>query len=293
MLKFDDLMQFDVAALGRDAQRKSGAPCDLPVALIEADPGNIRKQCDQSQIAALADTIKTDGLLHAIVVRDHPDKPGRYLVSYGERRFRAVRLLGWHTIAAVINNDFDPYRQAIENLQREDLHPLDIAEWVAGRESAGDTRAEIARRLGKPKSYISEIAQLADAPAEIKEAFRSRRIPDLRTAYLLSRGIRTTPDAVRQLLTSDLQITRAQATKSLGRAPTRKHGAEEGERTSVLDPRPGSTPSVALAVDVDGRVGLMRLRPGKSQKHGVVCFEDGSERSVALERLRLQSWAVL
>ncbi len=293
MLKFDDLKQFDVAALGRDARPKSGAPCDLPVALIEADPGNIRRHCEQSQIEVLADTIKAEGLLHAIVVRDHPDKPGRYLVSYGERRFRAVRLLGWRTIAAVINNDFDPYRQAIENLQREDLHPLDIAEWIASRESAGDTRAEIARRLGKPKSYISEIAQLADAPPEIKEAFRSRRIPDLRTAYLLSRGIRTAPDAVRQLLTGDLPITRAEVTKNLVQTSTRKHRAQKGARTSVLDPRPGNMPSVALAVDVDGRVGLMRLRPGKSQKHGVVCFEDGSERSVALERLRLQSWAVL
>jgi len=85
-----------------------------------------------------------------------------------------VCLLGHPTIAAVIDDNFDPYRQAIENLQREELDPLDIADWVEKREAAGDSRITIAKRLGKPKSYISEIALLIKAPPAIREAFRSR-----------------------------------------------------------------------------------------------------------------------
>ena len=58
------------------------------------------------------------------------------MISYGERRWRAVRLLGLPTIAAVINEKFDPYRQAIKNLQREDLTPLQVAQFVANARRA-------------------------------------------------------------------------------------------------------------------------------------------------------------
>ena len=294
MLKFDDLKAFDVAALGRESRPKAAATNELPVSHIDPDPGNIRRQCDKALIAALAETIKTDGLLQAIVVRHNPVKPGRYLVSYGERRLRAVLLLGQSTIAAIINNDFDPYRQAIENLQREDLHPLDVAEWIARREAEGDSRTEIARRLGKPKSYVSEVAQLAAAPDDIKMAFRARRIPDLRTAYLLTKKIASHPEEVRQLLSSDASITRMQARALTSETALKSKGNRADERHPVApEPRPANSPSIALAVNIDGRVGLMRLKPAKSQKHGVVYFEDGSERTVALELMRLQNWAVL
>ena len=292
MLKFDELKDFDVAALGRERRPSTGVPEELPVPYIEVDPDNIRRHCDPALISSLAETIQVDGLLQAIVVRDNPDKPGHYIVSYGERRLRAVRLLGKATIAAVINNEFDPYKQAIENLQREDLHPLDVAEWIARREAQGDSRVEIARRLGKPKSYISELAQLVTAPAEIKQAFRTRKIPDLRTAYLMTRHMTTKPDEVRALLSGDVPVTR-EAAKVLLADPDSKRDVQDSRPTTALDPRPANSPSAALAVNVDGRIGLMRLSPGKSSKHGVVCFEDGSEKTIPLERMKLQGWALL
>ena len=177
MGQFEGLKDFDVAALGRNASATTGKPRDLPVARIERDPDNIRKSFDEAAVIQLAETIKADGLLQAITVRRNLHKKDYFLISYGERRFRAVCLLGHPTIAAVIDDNFDPYRQAIENLQREELDPLDIADWVEKREAAGDSRITIAKRLGKPKSYISEIALLIKAPPAIREAFRSRRIP--------------------------------------------------------------------------------------------------------------------
>src|ERR1700735_1247084 len=203
MGQFEGLKEFDVAALGRNAV-SSGKPRELPVARIERDPDNIRRSFDEAAVIQLAETIKADRLLQAITVRRNPQQKDYFIISYGERRYRAVCLLGLPTIAAVIDDNFDPYRQAIENLQREELDPLDIADWIQKREAAGDARTTIAKRLGKPKSYISEIAQLTDAPTPIREAFRSRRIPDIRSAYLLARRYDENPAIVTTWLASDL-----------------------------------------------------------------------------------------
>jgi ParB family transcriptional regulator, chromosome partitioning protein len=291
MGQFEGLKDFDVAALGRNASASTGKPRDLPVARIERDPDNIRQSFDESTIIQLAETIKTDGLLEAITVRRNFHKKDYFIISYGERRFRAVCLLGQPTIAAVIDDNFDPYRQAIENLQREDLDPLDIADWVAKREAAGDSRITIAKRLGKPKSYISEIALLIKAPAAIREAFRSRRIPDIRSAYLLARRYDEDPAGVTSWLNGDSPITRRIVTRALGKpnpAPI-----ASSEMTPQAPPRrPGGTWN-SLAVQVAGREGTMALKPGHRANQATVEFADGSQEAVALSKIRLKTWMAL
>src|ERR1700680_2039023 len=144
MGQFEGLKDFDVSALGRNVSATTGKPRELPVARIERDPDNMRKSFEEAAGIQLAETIKAHELLQAITVRRNMHKKGYFIISYGERRFRAVCLLGYPTIAAVIDDNFDPYRQAIENLQREELDPLDIADWVEKRETAGDSRLTIA-----------------------------------------------------------------------------------------------------------------------------------------------------
>jgi ParB family chromosome partitioning protein len=291
MGQFDGLKEFDVTALGRNVAATTGKPRELPVARIECDPDNIRKSFDQAAVIQLAETIKADGLLQAITVRRNPQKRDYFLISYGERRYRAVCLLGLPTIAAVIDDHFDPYRQAIENLQREDLDPLDIADWIQKREDAGDSRVTIAKRLGKPKSYVSELAQLGKAPAAIREAFRQRRIPDIRTAYLLARRYEEDPDGTTQWLKSDAPITREgvnQTRASINRvdknAPT-----STGQR--LIAARAGTWNS--LAVQVAGREGTMALIPGERASLATVQFADGSKEAVALSQIKLKAWMTL
>src|ERR1039457_947452 len=257
MGQFEGLRDFDVAALGRNASATTGKPRELPVARIERDPDNIRKSFDEAAVIQLAETIKADGLLQAITVRRNIHKKDYFIISYGERRFRAVCLLGRPTIAAVIDDNFDPYRQAIENLQREELDPLDIADWVQRREEAGDSRTTIAKRLGKPKSYISEIALLIKAPPAIREAFRSRRIPDIRSAYLLARQYEEDPAGVTSWLNGDSPITRRTVTRALGKSNPSSGASAQGPPPGALRPGAGSWNS--LAVQVAGREGTMVL----------------------------------
>ena len=284
MGQFEALKDFDVAALGRNASASTGKPRDLPVARIERDPDNIRKSFDEAAVIQLAETIKADGLLQAITVRRNLHKKDYFLISYGERRFRAVCLLGHPTIAAVIDDNFDPYRQAIENLQREELDPLDIADWVEKREAAGDSRITIAKRLGKPKSYISEIALLIKAPPAIREAFRSRRIPDIRSAYLLARRYDVDPAGVTTWLNGDSPITRRIVAKTLAES----HPAPGAARTAAS--RTGTLSWNSLAVQVAGREGTMMLKPGQRPTQATVQFADGSQEAVALSKIRLKTW---
>jgi len=292
MGQFEGLKDFDVAALGRNAATTTGKPRDLPVARIERDPDNIRKSFDEAAVIQLAETIKADGLLQAITVRRNVHKRGYFLISYGERLFRAVCLLGHPTIAAVIDDNFDPYRQAIENLQREELDPLDIADWIQKREDAGDSRTTIAKRLGKPKSYISEIALLIKAPPAIREAFRSRRIPDIRSAYLLPRRYDEDPTGVTTWLNGDSPITRRIVARTLGKSdPARSNSP----RTTVeaLLPRRVAEDWNSLAVQVAGREGTMLLKPGHGPTQATVRFADGSQEAVALSKIRLKTWMAL
>jgi ParB family chromosome partitioning protein len=290
MGQFEGLKDFDVAALGRNASASTGKPRDLPIARIERDPDNIRKSFDEAAVIELADTIKADGLLQAITVRRNIHKKDYFIISYGERRFRAVCLLGYPTIAAVIDDNFDPYGPAIENIQREELDPLDIADFVQKREAAGDSRITIAKRLGKPKSYISEIALLIKAPSAIREAFRSRRIPDIRSAYLLARRYDEDPGGVTTWLNGDSPITRRIVTRTLAEF----HPSRSVTPKAPPDaPRPGAGSWNSLAVQVAGRQGTMVLKPGHRANQATVQFADGSQEAVALSKIRLKTWMAL
>jgi len=290
MGQYEGLKDFDVAALGRNAATNTGKPRDLPVARIERDPDNIRKSFDEATVVQLAESIKSVGLLEAITVRRNVHKRDYFIISYGERRFRAVCLLGHPTIRAVIDDNFDPYGPAIENLQREELHPLDIADFIEKREAEGDSRITIAKRLGKTRSYISEIALLIKAPPAIREAFRNRRIPDIRSAYLLARQYEADPIGVTAWLNGDSPITRRIVTRTLGKPNS---SGSNAPKALPVTPRHGADAWNSLAVQVAGRDGTMMLKPGDEATRATVQFDDGSREAVSLGKIRLKTWMAL
>jgi ParB family transcriptional regulator, chromosome partitioning protein len=292
MISFAGLDEFDVAALGRDARRLTGHPCELPLGSIHPDPDNIRTECSEAAIAELAETIRVDGLLQAITVRPHPTLADAYMISYGERRFRAVRLLGSPTIAAVIEVRFDPYRQAIENLQREALTPLQIAQFVAKREAAGDSRTEIAKRLGKSKSFISELALLAGAPSVVREAVESARI-DTRTAYLLARHYPSQPDKVAALLAGVAPLHRGDIARELNEPPGEAEPIAPSASLNAPRTRGRRRDYNALAVLLGGRTGIMTFEPGQPANQATVQFADGSRETSALAKISLKHWVRL
>jgi ParB family chromosome partitioning protein len=161
---------------------------------------------------------------------------------------------------------------------------------VEKREAAGDSRITIAKRLGKPKSYISEVALLIKAPPAIRESFRSRRIPDIRSAYLLARRYDQDPVGVTTWLNGDSPITRRTVTRTLAESNP-FHSAVP--KTPAAAPSPGGGSWNSLAVHVAGREGTMMLKPGHQLTQATVRFADGSQEAVALSKIRLKTWMAL
>ena len=285
-LDLSGLETFKASAMLEDA---TGKPLELPLDAIDFDPKQPRRHVLSETLTELAETIKTYGVLQPICVRPHPEHKERYLINHGERRVRAARLAGLTTIPGFIREDVDPYAQAIENVQRDDLLPLDLAAFVVEREQAGDSRADIARRLGKPPSLITEVAELAQAPALIRKVHDDGRCRDVRALYLLVRTHREQAHAVEDFLAGNAAVTREQVeilASEQGVVRT-KSPANKGTRIRTSSASDIGNP---LLVKVDGQFAIFDISNRPSKTTGQVRFADGSQQSVELARLRLISW---
>jgi len=285
-LDLSGLETFKASALLEDA---TGKPLELLLDTIDFDPKQPRRHILAETLTELAETIKTDGVLQPISVRPHPEHKERYVINHGERRVRAARLAGLTTIPGFIREDVDPYAQAIENMQREDLLPLDLAAFVIEREQAGDSRADIARRLGKSPSLITEVAELAHAPALIRKVHDDGRCRDVRALYLLVRTHREQARAVEDLLAGNAAVTREQAeTLAAAKGVVRaKPTANQGPRNRTSSASGYDNP---LVVKVDEQYAIFDVRSRPSKTTAEVRFADGSQQTVELARLRLISW---
>jgi ParB family chromosome partitioning protein len=142
---------------------------------------------DEASIGELAQTIRTHGVIQPIVVRRNQ---GHYELIAGERRWRAVRSLGWTTIPAIVRvmNDAQTASAAlIENLQREGLTPIEEA--VAYQqllELHGLTQESLAQRLGKGQSTIANKLRLLNLPGDVQTALMGRSITERHARALLA-----------------------------------------------------------------------------------------------------------
>lgn len=159
----------------------------LPIKEIVPNRFQPRTIFDDERIEELAQTIRTHGIIQPIVVRQ---REGKYEIIAGERRFRAVTLLGWETIPAIIKefNDSQTASVAlIENLQREGLTAVEEA--VAYQkliELHGLTQESLAQRLGKGQSTIANKLRLLHLSEPVQQAIMERKISERHARALLS-----------------------------------------------------------------------------------------------------------
>ena len=143
----------------------------LPLREIEPDPDQPRKKFDDESLAGLAASITENGLLQPIAVR--PKRLGTgYLIIAGERRWRAARLAGLDEVPVLIKDVTDEQAAAlalIENLQREDLDPIEEAEGCQQLiDKYGLTQETAAKRLGKSRSAVTNSLRLLALPDEVR-----------------------------------------------------------------------------------------------------------------------------
>ncbi len=150
----------------------------VPVSRIEANPDQPRMTFEQSALDELTASIKEHGILQPVLLR--PFGPaGRYQLIAGERRWRAAKAAGLDSIPAMIEEiDDDTALEIaiIENLQREDLSPLEEATMYDRMvKDHGYSIRRLAQKLGKDKGYLENRLRLADAPEEIRQLVSLRK----------------------------------------------------------------------------------------------------------------------
>jgi len=167
---------------------EQGSILRLPLGRIEPNPEQPRKTFSDESIAELADSIKRHGLIQPILVETI--EGGRYRIVAGERRWRAASVAGLREIPVIVQS-FSPERRfeiaLIENVQREDLNPVEEAEaYRALMELTSCTQEEVADKVGKSRPAVANALRLLRLPAPALEALKNGRISAGHARALLS-----------------------------------------------------------------------------------------------------------
>jgi ParB family transcriptional regulator, chromosome partitioning protein len=145
---------------------------------VIANPDQPRHDFDQRSLTDLADSIKQNGILQPLLVKSNN---GSYEIVAGERRFRAAQMIGLEKVPAVLLEGLSKAEQIqlalIENLQREDLNIMELADgYVRMIEEFGLTQNDLANKVSKDRSTISNTLRLRSLPNEVKEMIRKGEI---------------------------------------------------------------------------------------------------------------------
>ncbi len=161
-----------------DSSKKENTISTLKISLVDPKSDQPRKHFDKAALEELAESIKENGLLQPILVREYGN--GRYQIIAGERRFRASKLAELTEIPAIILDKDDRASAQIaliENIQREDLNPLEEAlAFKALKEEYEMTQEELSEKLGKSRSAIANSLRLLDLPEVILTMVAEKKI---------------------------------------------------------------------------------------------------------------------
>ncbi|MDR0292577.1 MAG: ParB/RepB/Spo0J family partition protein [Oscillospiraceae bacterium] len=186
----------------------------LRVSEVEPNSAQPRKAFDEIALAELAESIRQHGVLTPLLVRRTPS--GAYQIIAGERRWRAARLAGLTTVPAIVH-DADDRRATelalIENLQREDLNPVEIAEGY--RTLAGEyglTQEEISERVGRSRPAVANAMRLLSLPKPVLDMVRGGRLSEGQARSLLPLpGRKAVEKAALQMADGGLTVRQGEA----------------------------------------------------------------------------------
>jgi ParB family transcriptional regulator, chromosome partitioning protein len=240
------------ALLGEDtpAQPKDAAIQLLSLDILSPGPFQPRRQVDPAELAALADSIREQGVLQPILARHDPGAPGRYQIIAGERRWRASQQAGLHEIPALVRELTDMAAMAaalVENLQREDLNPIDEGEGYRRLvEEFALTQERVAESVGKSRSHIANTMRLLKLPPSVQMELRKGAITAGHARALL-----THPDPARAALAVIAQGLNVRQTEALANRLGHPDGSAKQREPRIKDPD-----TRTLERDLQDRLGL-------------------------------------
>lgn len=243
-------------------------PTRLPVDQIVPNPDQPRRNFDPELLARLSDSIRLHGVIQPIVVRRAGDQ---YELICGEQRWRAAALAGLDSIPAVVSDVDESERlelALIENVQRADLNPIELAHAFHALGAAGATQEEIGRRVSLDRSTISNHLRLLELPREQQTDVEAGRLTIGHAKALL--GV-DNPERRSQLRDRIIRESLSvRATEALARETSSRSSATRAPRG---DPRPATDPNLQRLVDALRQRMQTRVRINGTPERGRVEIE--------------------
>ncbi|WP_448205294.1 ParB/RepB/Spo0J family partition protein [Azospirillum sp. sgz302134] len=238
----------DYSALDKVRQSKQ-----LPIEFIHPGKYQPRRNFDDEALQGLVESIRDKGILQPLLVRRDPDSTTTYELIAGERRWRAAQIAGLHEVPVVIRDLSD--REAleialIENIQRQDLTPLEEAEgYKRLMEEFEHTQEDLARAVGKSRSHVANMMRLLALPDPVKGMVQEGALTAGHARALL-----TAPDPVsvaREVVKRGLNVRQTEDLMR-GGAPA----AKKPSRSPAADPTLKDVDLVNLEEEISARIGL-------------------------------------
>jgi ParB family chromosome partitioning protein len=272
------------ALLGEGAATAAGPAglVELPVDAIEPNPSQPRGRIDDVTLRALAASIRASGVLQPVIVTP-ADGDGRHQLVAGERRWRAARLAGLTRVPAILRRADERERLELalaENMVREDLTPIDVAQACACLiEDFGQGHAELAERLGRSRPAVSNLVRLLELPEEVQEMISSGQLSEGH-----GRAILMADGRARRLRVAEAAVSRdltVRATEALAR---RAAGGRR-RRAPAIGPV-GDAALEAFGTAFDAPVRVRAARDGQMVVELRFADEDALEDALSLLRRR-------
>lgn len=226
------------ALLGEDFSADFSTPSStLPISQIESYQNQPRKNFNQEKLEELAESIRQHGVIQPLTVRKLAS--GYYQIIAGERRWRAARMAGLDEVPAVIIEADDQKAMElamIENLQREDLNPIEEAEGFRSlTEVYGMTQAQAAERVGKSRSAVANALRLLELNLSIQRLVESEQISAGHARALLPLSASLRVKAAEEVVRSQLSVRQTeQLVKKLQNGGQEKKAVQE-EKIPAVD----------------------------------------------------------
>jgi len=234
------------------------------VAIEYLKPGRYqpRRLMDDGPIAELAASIKDKGIIQPIVVRRHPDDATHFEIIAGERRWRAAQVAQLHEVPILVREFTDQEAlevALVENLQRQDLSPLEEAEaYQRLMDEFGHTQEELSQGIGKSRSHIANTIRLLGLPDEVKAM-----LDDGRLTAGHARAILVTDDPVelaRKVVARNLNVRETERLAKSGPAkPTTSKGPSKDADTLALERDLTNLIGVRVTISPKGQGGTLAL----------------------------------
>lgn len=179
---------------------------------VQKNPYQPRKEFDREKLDELAQSIKENGLIQPIIVRQSPVIG--YEILAGERRYRASLLAGLRSIPAVVKQLSDQemmVQSIIENLQRENLNPIEEARAYESLVEKGFTHAEIADKMGKSRPYISNSIRLLSLPEQILSEVENGKLSQAHARSLVGLNKEQQDYFFQRIIEEDISVRKLEA----------------------------------------------------------------------------------